>query len=197
MYEFFKGTVDSITPEYVVVEVGGIGYRLLVANPYVYREGTAVTIYVQLITRENEQTLYGFIDAEQKRLFNLLLSVTGIGPKSALAMIANVDAAGLAKAVAANDVGFLTKFPGIGKKTAAQIVLDLQGKMEVDVDFFTPEVSADAPTTSSLLDDALAALTALGYSEREVHKIEPQLMRANLETTSEYLSAGLRLLTKH
>lgn len=197
MYEFFKGSVVNITPEYVVIEVGGVGYRLLVANPYVYREGTTVTVYAQLIIRENEQTLYGFVDSEQKRLFNLLLSVTGIGPKSALAIIANVDTTGLAQAIAANDVAFLTKFPGIGKKTAAQIVLDLQGKIETKVDLFTPEVSADAPGRSQILDDALAALTALGFTEREVKKIEPKLLKEDLDSTEDYLRAGLKLLTKH
>ncbi len=196
MYEYFKGLVAAVLPEYVVIDVQGVGYRLLVANPYVYREGSEATIYAQLVIRENEQSLYGFVDAAQKRLFNLLLSVTGIGPKSALAILANVDGAGLAKAIAANDVTFLTHFPGIGKKTAAQIILDLQGKIETKVDLFTPEATSDAQAPSGKLDDALAALTALGFTEREVKKIEPKLLAEDLDSTEEFLRAGLKLLTK-
>lgn len=196
MYEYFKGLVAMVRPEYVVIDVNGVGYRLLAPNPYAFHEGETATIYAQLIIRENDQSLYGFADAEQKRLFNLLLSVTGIGPKSALAILANVDGAGLAKAVAANDVTFLTHFPGIGKKTASQIVLDLQGKIETKVDLFTPEASADAAKPSGKLADAIAALTALGFTEREVKKIEPKLLAQDLDSTEEYLRAGLKLLTK-
>lgn len=196
MFEYFKGLIAAVRPDYVVVDVGGVGYRLLVANPYVYHEGSEATVYAQQIIRENEQSLYGFVDAEQKRLFNLLLSVTGIGPKSALAILANVDGAGLAKAIAANDVTFLTHFPGIGKKTASQIILDLQGKIETKVDLFTPETTDDA-APSGKLDDAIAALTALGFTEREVKKIEPKLLAQDLDSTEEYLRAGLKLLTKH
>lgn len=197
MYEFFRGTVAAVTPECVVIEVNGVGYRLLVANPYSYQVGQQTMIFAQLIIRENEQSLYGFTDAEQKRVFNLLLSVTGIGPKSALAILANVDTAGLAQAISTNDVTFLTRFPGIGKKTAAQIILDLQGKIEQHLDLFTPEVAATAQPTSAKLADAMAALTALGFTEREVKKIEPALLKEDLADTDAYLRAGLKLLTKH
>ncbi|WP_155286399.1 Holliday junction branch migration protein RuvA [Lacticaseibacillus zhaodongensis] len=196
MYEYFKGLIATVTPEYVVVDVNGVGYHLLVANPYAFKQGETATVYAQLIIRDNDQSLYGFVDAEQKRLFNLLLSVTGIGPKSALAILANVDGNGLAKAVNANDVTFLTHFPGIGKKTAAQIILDLQGKIDANTDLFTPEATTDAAKPSSAVDDALAALTALGFTEREVKRVEPKLLEQDLQSTEEYLRAGLKLLTK-
>jgi Holliday junction DNA helicase RuvA len=197
MYEFFRGQVAAVAPDCVVIDVNGVGYRLLVANPYSFHVGEDTLIYAQLIIRENEQSLYGFNDQEQKRLFNLLLSVTGIGPKSALAILANVDTQGLAQAISANDVAFLTRFPGIGKKTASQIILDLQGKIDQHLDLFTPEVADSATPTSTKLADALAALTALGFTEREVKKIEPKLLQEQLEDTDAYLRAGLKLLTKH
>lgn len=196
MYEYFKGEITLVTPEYIVVDVNGVGYRLLVANPYAFTKGETATVYAQLIIRDNDQSLYGFVDAEQKRLFNLLLSVTGIGPKSALAILANVDGSGLAQAVNANDVAFLTHFPGIGKKTAAQIILDLQGKIDANTDLFTPEATNDAAKPSSAVDDALAALIALGFTEKEVKRIEPKLLKQDFASTEEYLRAGLKLLTK-
>ena len=82
MYEYFEGTIQAVTPAYIVIDVNGIGFRLLVANPYDFEAGKQTRIYVQLIIRENDQTLYGFETAADKRTFNQLLSVTGIGPKS-------------------------------------------------------------------------------------------------------------------
>ena len=87
MYEYFEGTIQAVTPAYIVIDVNGIGFRLLVANPYDFEAGKQTRIYVQLIIRENDQTLYGFETAADKRTFNQLLSVTGIGPKSALAIL--------------------------------------------------------------------------------------------------------------
>ncbi|WDF83373.1 Holliday junction branch migration protein RuvA [Lacticaseibacillus pabuli] len=200
MYEFFKGVVAAVTPQYVVIDVNGVGYRLLVANPYVYREGSDVQIYAQLVIRDTDQSLYGFQDQEQKQLFNMLLSVTGIGPKSALAILANVDTQGLAQAVAANDVKFLTHFPGIGKKTAQQIILDLQGKLDLQ-ELTLAEASSAAATPAASnnqqLDDAVAALTALGFTEREVAKITPKLAQEDVSKTEDYLRVGLKLLTKN
>jgi len=200
MYEFFKGVVAAVTPQYVVIDVNGVGYRLLVANPYVYREGSSVQIFAQLVIRDTDQSLYGFQNQEQKQLFNLLLSVTGIGPKSALAILANVDTQGLAQAVAANDVKFLTHFPGIGKKTAQQIILDLQGKMdlhEMTLSEASTATATPAKSNNQQLDDAVAALTALGFTEREVTKITPKLAQADVSKTEDYLRVGLKLLTKN
>jgi len=189
MYEYLKGLVTLITPAYLVLDVNGVGYRLLVANPYHYQEGQAATIYVQQIIRENDQSLYGFVDGEQKGLFNQLLSVTGIGPKSALAILANGDESTLTEAIASENVNFLTKFPGIGKKTAAQIVLDLKGKLNQQLTI-TPQ-----PAASPALDDALAALLALGYSEKEIARVQKTLEKEPAMATDAYLSAGLKLLT--
>lgn len=194
MYEYLKGTIAAVTPAYIVVDVNGVGYHVLVANPYHYQVGEQTTVYVQQIIRDTDQALYGFADQEGKATFNQLLTVTGIGPKSALAILANADANGLAGAIAQNDVAYLTKFPGIGKKTAQQIILDLKGKMAVagtDV----PTEAAAAPS-DPVLADALAALVALGYSDKEVQKLKKKLVASGETTTDGYLRAGLRLLTK-
>ena len=155
-------------------------------------------VYVEQIIRENEQSLYGFLTADEKLLFQKLLNVSGIGPKSALAILANTDHTGLVQAIADNDITFLTKFPGIGKKTAQQIVLDLQNKLgdlpfnnDIEINLVLPEKQTiDNPE----LADALLALEALGYAKKDITRVEKVLTKEAQLTTTEYVSAGLRLL---
>ncbi|AKP63652.1 Holliday junction resolvasome, DNA-binding subunit [Levilactobacillus koreensis JCM 16448] len=201
MYEYLHGTVAAVYPDHVVIDVNGVGYLVNTANPYRYAvNDDPITIYVYQAVSDSAQTLYGFVDYAEKQLFLKLINVNGIGPKSALAILANPDHQGLMLAIKTNDVSFLTKFPGVGKKTAGQIVLDLQGKLD-DLEpadsneLFTPEV-AGGTGDNPKLDDAIAALNALGYKEAAVKKILPQLKQTASQTTNDYLSAGLKLLTK-
>ena len=129
MFEYLTGKITYLCPQYLVLEVQQVGYRLLVANPYRYQLNQTQTLYVEQIIRDNDQTLYGFYDLQEKELFQQLTSVAGIGPKSALAILADDDHTGLINAIVANDVQFLTQFPGVGKKTAQQIILDLKDKI--------------------------------------------------------------------
>ncbi|ALI33196.1 Holliday junction branch migration protein RuvA [Weissella cibaria] len=198
MYEYLNGVITEVAPNYIVVEVGGIGYRVLVANPYAFPMNELERVYVEQIIRENEQSLYGFLTADEKLLFQKLLNVSGIGPKSALAILANADHTGLVQAIADNDITFLTKFPGIGKKTAQQIVLDLQNKLgdlpfnnDIEINLVLPEKqTSDNPE----LADALLALEALGYAKKDITRVEKVLTKEAQMTTAEYVSAGLRLL---
>lgn len=198
MYEYLNGVITEVAPNYIVVEVGGIGYRVLVANPYAFPMNKLERVYVEQIIRENEQSLYGFLTADEKLLFQKLLNVSGIGPKSALAILANADHTGLVQAIADNDITFLTKFPGIGKKTAQQIVLDLQNKLgdlpfnnDIEINLVLPEKqTSDNPE----LADALLALEALGYAKKDITRVEKVLTKEAQMTTAEYVSAGLRLL---
>ncbi|MFD1485767.1 Holliday junction branch migration protein RuvA [Lacticaseibacillus baoqingensis] len=194
MYEFMQGRVAAVDPGFIVLAVNGIGYRLLVANPYHFTVGDETTVYVQLIIRDNDQALYGFVDATDKQTFNQLLTVTGIGPKSALAILANANTEGLANAIAQDDVHFLTKFPGIGKKTAQQIILDLKGKLEASGPLM-PDLTAQ-PVQDPQLADATAALVALGYPQKAVDKLVPKLTAADAQTTDAYMRLGLSLLSQ-
>lgn len=198
MYEYLNGVITEIAPNYIVVEVGGIGYRVLVANPYAFPLHELERVYVEQITRENEQSLYGFITADEKLLFQKLLNVSGIGPKSALAILANADHTGLVQAIADNNVTFLTKFPGIGKKTAQQMVLDLQNKLadlpfnnELEVNLVLPEQD---PTLNAELADAMLALESLGYAKKDINRVEKVLREEASMDTAAYVSAGLKLL---
>ena len=194
MYEFMQGRIAAVTPNFIVINVNGIGYRLLVANPYQFSDGQDVTVYVQLIIRDNDQSMYGFADANEKQTFNQLLSVTGIGPKSALAILANASTEGLANAIAQDDVRFLTKFPGIGKKTAQQIILDLKGKIDSPGPLLQ-ELLPQQPDNAQLAD-ALAALVALGYPQKQVDKLAGQLENSSAKTTDAYMRLGLSLLSQ-
>lgn len=193
MYEYLKGTLINITPTYIVLEVSNIGFLIHVANPYAFSTlvNADIQVYTHQVIREDAHTLYGFTNETEKRLFLQLISVSGIGPKSALAIIAADDNVGLVTAIDSGDIKYLTKFPGVGKKTASQMVLDLQGKFE--------QVSANKPVTKSkentALSDALEALSALGYKATELKKVEKQL-EGKADTTEGFIKTALRLMMK-
>lgn len=198
MYEYLTGLVTVVAPQYIVVDVNGVGYKLLVANPYRYQENRTkkVQVYVYQAVREDNISLFGFTDQNEKNLFIQLINVSGIGPKSALAILANPDHQGLVDAITNNNVSYLTKFPGIGKKTASQIVLDLRDKLTNESSsslFATTQLTVDA-TVNRELKDALEALAALGYKERDIKKVQKTLMKEEQMATDEYLRQALRLL---
>ena len=198
MYEYLTGLVTVVAPQYIVVDVNGVGYKLLVANPYRYQEDRTkkVQVYVYQAVREDNISLFSFTDQNEKKLFMQLINVSGIGPKSALAILANPDHQGLVDAITNNNVNYLTKFPGIGKKTASQIVLDLRDKLTNESSsslFATTQLTVDA-TVNRELKDALEALAALGYKERDIKKVQKTLMKEEQMATDEYLRQALRLL---
>ena len=197
MYEYLKGTISMVAPQYIVVDVQGVGYKLLVANPYRFHEDSAkaVRVFVYQAVRDDDISLFGFSDQAEKRLFMQLINVSGIGPKSALAILANPDHQGLVDAIANNNIGYLTKFPGIGKKTASQIVLDLKDKLAAATAGSLFDQQPISGAANPALADALAALKALGYKEREVKKISKQL-GGEQQSTDEYLRQALRLLNQ-
>ncbi|VTX76151.1 Holliday junction branch migration protein RuvA [Limosilactobacillus oris] len=197
MYEYLTGTISIVAPQYIVVDVQGVGYKLLVANPYRFHEDSAkaVRVFVYQAVRDDDISLFGFSDRAEKRLFMQLINVSGIGPKSALAILANPDHQGLVDAIANNNIGYLTKFPGIGKKTASQIVLDLKDKLAAATAGSLFDQQPVSATANPALADALAALKALGYKEREVKKIGKQLGEEQ-QSTDEYLRQALRLLNQ-
>lgn len=181
MYDYLKGILVKVTPTYIVLDVSGVGYLLHVANPYSFSNvvNADIKVYVHQVIRDDAHTLYGFIDETEKRLFLQLISVSGIGPKSALAIIAADDNLGLVTAIDSGDIKYLTKFPGVGKKTASQMVLDLEGKFEnVTANVARPQLPA-----STELDDALKLWLPWVIKQRNskkykkssrVHKIQPK-----------------------
>ncbi len=200
LIEFIKGTVDYINPEYVVVENNGIGYQIYTPNPFVFTRESQVTVYTYQHVREDILALYGFKTREERALFLKLLNVTGIGPKGGLAILASGHPEQVIRAIENEDEKFLTKFPGVGKKTARQIILDLKGKLHdlmpsLHPDLFAEDHEFEASTSHSELDEAVEALKVLGYAEREIKKVLPELRKEEL-STDQYIKKALQKLLK-
>lgn len=195
MYEYLNGELAHILPTAIVVDVHGVGYQVVFANPYRLQDSLKkqIKVLVQQVVREDSITLYGFISSEERELFQRLISVSGIGPKSAMSILANDDTEGFVNAVESGNVTYLTKFPGVGKKTAQQIILDLKGKFEA-----LPEEATKAvvPTNQATLEEAKEALLGLGYSAKEITKIWKSLEAAAPSTTQEALKVAFKLLMK-
>lgn len=203
MYEYIKGILTAVSPAYVVVENQGVGYQIYSANPYRFstKLNQEITIYLYQAVREDAITLYGFKDLNEKKLYLKLLNVSGIGPKSAMAVLANEDHAGLVQAIENNDANYLTKFPGVGKKTASQIVLDLKGKLgDLDINWSNQQTAlqleAEQQNGNRHIQEALEALRALGYTAREVKKVSGPLEKLERDSTDAYLREALKLLMK-
>ncbi|MHC5269480.1 Holliday junction branch migration protein RuvA [Enterococcus sp. LJL98] len=198
MYEYIKGKITGITPAYIVLENQGVGYQIQCGNPYYYagKEAQEQQIFVHQVIREDAHQLYGFKTIEEKKLFLRLISVSGIGPKSGLAIMANEDHLGLIQAIESNDVTYLMKFPGVGKKTSQQLILDLQGKLGDILEEGLPVKQPQLFDGDHHLEEALEALKALGYSEREVKKVQKELQKNVCSTTDEYLRIALKLIMK-
>jgi len=198
VYAYIKGTLTVLNPTHVVVEASGVGFEIQTPNSYRFQKfmDQEVVIHTSLIVREDAQLLYGFINQEEKDMFLSLIKVTGIGPKSALAILASSSPNEVKIAIENENDAYLTKFPGIGKKTARQIVLDLKGKVQInDVDS-SQLLNIDDNTTDTLpiIKEALLALEALGYSKRELTKVEKTLSKSTFESVDEAVKKGLQLL---
>ena len=199
MYEYIRGTVQEVTPSYLVLDNQGIGYHIFIANPFrlATLKQKEATVYIYQGVTQDSIRLYGFINKEEKELFLKLIGVSGIGPKSGLAILAAEDHVGLVNAIENNDTKYLQKFPGVGKKTASQIVLDLQGKLSE----LSPEVieafggdSMQTESRNTELEEALEALSVLGYTQRDIKKVTPILEKLEHTSADDYIREALKQL---
>lgn len=196
MYDYIKGKLSKITAKFIVVETAGLGYVIYVANPYSFSGyvNQEVTIYLHQVIRDDAHLLFGFHTENEKEIFLNLISVSGIGPTTALAIIAVDNNEGLVSAIDNSDIKYLTKFPKIGKKTAQQMILDLSGKFV--------EASGESATSrkvsseqNSNLEEAMEALLALGYKATELKKVKAFFEGTN-ETVEQYIKSSLKMLMK-
>lgn len=198
MYAYIKGTLTELNPTHVVVEASGVGFEIQTPNSYRFQKymDKEVIVHTSLIVREDAQLLYGFINQEEKDMFHSLIKVTGIGPKSALAILASSSPNDVKIAIENENDAYLTKFPGIGKKTARQIVLDLKGKVQInDIDSKQAlELGVDSSSAAPIINEALLALEALGYSKRELTKVEKALNKYSFDSVDDAVKRGLQLL---
>ncbi|MBY5004974.1 Holliday junction branch migration protein RuvA [Streptococcus suis] len=196
MYDYIKGMLTKITAKYIVVETQGVGYILQVANPYAYsgQVQQEVTVYTHQVIREDAHLLYGFATENEKSVFLSLISVSGIGPTTALAIIAVDDNDGLVRAIEQKNITYLTKFPKIGKKTAQQMILDLEGKFVMSEE--ASPVQQVAPSSENIaLDEAMEAMEALGYRPAELKKIK-KFFDGTSDTAENYIKSALKMLMK-
>lgn len=161
MYNYIIGTVKGIFPSSITLDNNGVGYEILTPNPYEFKLDTEDKVYIYHHVREDIFQLYGFKDKEAKKLFIKLLSVKGIGPKSAMAILATGNVNDVIGAIELGNSKFLNKFPGIGPKASQQIILDLKGKLNLQEDFI---VKSDSIT------EVEEALKSLGYKAKEIKK---------------------------
>jgi holliday junction DNA helicase RuvA len=188
-----SGVLLEKTPPQVLLDVGGVGYEVDVPMSTFYnlpKIGEKVALFTQLIVREDAHLLYGFGTEAERATFKQLLKVSGVGPKVGLAVLSGMSVNDLAEAVAMQETGRLTKVPGIGKKTAERLMLELKDKLKVDVRI-TVGGEAAKPTTAA---DILNALMSLGYNEKEALYAIRELPKD--ATVSDGIRQALKLLSK-
>ena len=181
------GKLIEKTPPQVLVDVGGVGYEVDVPMStfcILPAEGSEITLLTHFIVREDAQLLYGFATAAERQTFRALIRISGVGPRIALAVLSGMSTQDLADAVEQGNATLLTRVPGIGKKTADRLVLELKGKLAGNA--FAPAGGA----ASAAQADILSALMALGYSEREA---QASVRALPAEVT---VSEGIRLALK-
>ena len=181
MFNYIKGVITIIDGNMVVVENNGIGYSIIVANPYSYEIGKDVTIYTYNKVAEDENSLYGFKSLEERNLFLKLLGVKGLGPKVGIGFFATGSVGGIIDAIQRENVLYLKKFPKVGEKLAKQIVLDLKGKVSSE------EANKDSGNDAFEL---ISALEALGY-KASVHNISPAIQFTFVQNTDNHVQISL------
>ncbi len=184
MYSYIKGKITEITPNFVTLENQGVGYKILTPNPYNFVIDVEVIVFIYQKVSEDSIALYGFKSSEQRDLFIKLISVNGIGPKSATAILASGTVGSITKAIEEGDAKYLQKFPGIGPKASQQIVLDLKGK----IDFDTVSIH-----TQNMIE-VEEALIALGYKNKEIEKVIKKL--DNSKSTNELIKDALAMMLR-
>lgn len=180
------GTLIEKLPPTLCVDVNGLGYDIEVPMSTLYslpELGSRVTLYTHLTVREDAHILYGFATADERRTFRELVKVSGIGARTALSVLSGLSVSELAQAITLQESGRLTRVPGIGKKTAERLLLEMRGKLGADI-------GAAAHAVPDAQSDILHALLALGYSDKESHTA----LKSLPEGTS--VSDGIRLALK-
>jgi Holliday junction DNA helicase RuvA len=158
------GTLAEKNPPQVLVDCNGVGYEVHVPMSTFYNlpgVGDKVSLLTHFVVREDAQILYGFGSSAEREAFRLLIKISGVGPRTALSVLSGMSVADIAQAVTAQDAGRLVKVPGIGKKTAERLLLELKGKFGADLGTAGPGATSDSQ------GDILQALVALGYSDKE------------------------------
>lgn len=200
MYAYIKGSLEEKGTNYVVIENGNIGYKIFMSNMSINEIGdlgTKVKVYTHYYVREDNISLYGFLSHEELKMFELLLSVSGIGAKSAIAMLSNITPAGFAVAIISNNVALLKKIHGIGPKTAQRIILELQDKLKAEQELTKQEQQEEIKIVNNNenVEEAMQALQILGYNKKEIEKAFEKIANTDV-SVEELIKKGLSILAR-
>ena len=199
MFAYIKGSLEEKGNNYVVIDVGGIGYKVFMSDISIQKIGdlrNIVKVHTYYHVREDNISLYGFLTKEELKMFELLLSVSGIGAKSAISMLSNITPSSFAFAVISNDVASLKKLPGIGAKTAQRIILEVQDKLKseekLSIEGAKEQIEFEIQTNKNI-SEAIQALQILGYNRREIDKAMEKIANTDV-SVEELIRKGLSLL---
>ena len=209
MLAYIKGTLEMKMTDYVVIDVGGLGYKIYMSSIGMEKLGSIgeqVKVYTYYRVREDDVSIYGFNSNEELRMFELLLSVSGVGAKTALSMLAVCTPSEFVLAIVSEDINVLTSIPGIGPKSAKRIILELKDKIkkEEQIQELTRaskgiQISTkvqEAIQKDNVISEAVAALQVLGYNRKEIEKAFETIIDKENMTTEDLIKRGLVILSK-
>ena len=199
-----RGTLAHKQPPLILVEVGGVGYELQVPLTTFFQLpelGSEVSLVTHFVVREDAQLLYGFIEEGDRSLFRQLIKVTGVGPKLALTILSGMDAQSFARCVQRDDVSSLVALPGVGRKTAERLLVEMRDKLEdwlvrVDIAHAAGGANSVASRPADIVADAESALVTLGYKPQEAARMVAAINDEGVKDSEELLRRALRSMVK-
>lgn len=190
MIGYLRGTVHTFGMDFLLLDVNGVGYRINFYHPDLLKVGEEMLIYTYENIREDERTLYGFTTLDEYDMFVKLISVKGLGPKIASSILMNTSVEELVEAISSEDINYIKRLPGVGAKTAGQIILDLKGTLISTLD-------NDNKVVNEKIIDVEGALKSLGYKPGEIKPVLKELEKEEGDlSANEYLMRALALLYK-
>ena len=198
MFAYIKGKLEMKMTGYIVIDVGGLGYKVFMSDlaiEKIGKIGETVKVYTYYRVREDDISIFGFQTNEELRMFELLVSVSGIGAKTALTMLSVIEPSNFALAVISEDISTLTQIPGIGAKSAQRIILELKDKLkkEENISKNNDIEIKTAISKDNKVEEAIAALQVLGYNKKEIEKVFVKIDKSEL-TVEELIKKGLSML---
>jgi Holliday junction DNA helicase RuvA len=196
-----RGTLVYKQPPLILVEVGGVGYEIQVPMTTLFQLpelGAQVSLVTHFVVREDAQLLYGFIDDRDRTLFRQLIKVNGVGPKLGLTILSGMDANSFVRCIARNDISSLVALPGVGKKTAERLLIEMRDKLKdwlALADEAGSAVTANAPLTD-IVADAEGALIALGYKPAEASRLVASVNDDSINDSEELIRLALKSTVK-
>ncbi len=199
MFAYVKGTLEMKLNDSVVIEANGVGYKIFMAQNAIDKVGNIgdiVKVHTHYHVREDNISLYGFLTSEELNMFELLISVSGIGAKSALTILANIEPHNFALAIITNNEARLTKIPGLGKKTVARMIIELKDKIKkVEIEESTDTEVQSTMQIDENIQEAISALQVLGYNKKEIEKAFEKENLSNL-SVEDIIRRGLAILSR-